>query len=66
MCRRFDVEYKFKISKLKYLFQCLFLTKKWVPNGVYRNGFFFTMRLIESVPGHSVLHTTLVDKSNNI
>ena len=40
--RSFDVEYKFKISGPKYLFLwCLVLTKKWVQNSVYRNGFFF-------------------------
>ena len=57
VCKRFDVEYKFKISRPKYLFLwCLFLTKKWVQNGVYRNVFFFTMGLIESVPGRSILY----------
>ena len=43
MYKRFDVEYKSEISRPKYLFLwCLFLTKKWVENGVYRNeGFFY-------------------------
>ena len=39
----FDVEYKFKISKPKYLFLCLFLTKKWAQNGVYRKGRFYLL-----------------------
>ena len=42
--KRFDLKYKFKISRPKYLFLwCLFLTKKWVQNGVYRNEIFFLL-----------------------
>ena len=42
--KRFDVEYKFKINKPKYLFLwCLFLTKKWVQNRVYRKGRLFLL-----------------------
>ena len=40
--KRFDVKYKFKISRPKYIFLwCLFLTKKWIQNWVYKNVFFF-------------------------
>ena len=61
MYKRFDVEYKFKISRSKYLFLwCLFLTKKSVQNGVYRNSFFFTVVLIKNVSGRSILHYSSV------
>ena len=42
----FNVAYKFKISRPKYLFlRCLFLTIKRVQKGVYTNDCFFTVRL---------------------
>ena len=54
----FNVAYRFKISWPKYLFLwCLFWTIKWVQKGVYRKrGVFFTMRLIEIVPGCSMIY----------
>ena len=54
----FNVEYKFKISRPKYLFLWgLFLTIKWVQKGVYRTGEFFLLwNTIEIVSDAPIIH----------
>ena len=51
----FDIVYKFKINRPKFLFLwCIFLTKKRVQKGVYRNdGLFLLLDRIESAPDGS-------------
>ena len=42
--KHFDIAYKFKISRPKYLsLWCLFLTIKWVQKGVYGKGEIFLL-----------------------
>ena len=58
----FDVAYKFKISRPKYLFLwCLFLTiKKVQKRGIWKGRDFFSMRFIWSVLELSILHYYLL------
>ena len=53
----FDVAYKFRISRSKYFFLCIFLTIKRVQKrGIWKGEDFFTMRFYEGPPGRSIMH----------